>query len=134
MIRFTQAIIMMSCVLIAGCASTESAPDSTSGDDCFHIRQVNSWDAIDKKHIYLKEGVSDHYLLTMFSSCQGIKFAQAIALSNHMGRVCPNDFGRITYRDAGMQSSCRIDNVERVASKEEAEALVKSRTAEDGES
>jgi hypothetical protein len=51
-----------------------------------------------------------------------------------MGRVCPNDFGRITYRDAGMQSSCRIDNVERVASKEEAEALVKSRTEENGES
>ena len=124
---------MLSFAFLAGCASTESAQGSASGDDCFRIRQVNSWDAIDKKHIYLKEGVNTHYLLTMFSSCPGVKYAQAIALSNHMGRVCPNDFGRITYRDAGMTSSCRIDNVERVASKEEAVALVESRTAEDEE-
>ena len=133
MIRFATTILTMLCVFLVGCASTESAPDSASGDDCFRIRQVNSWDAIDKKHIYLKEGVSDHYLLTMFSSCPGVKYAKAIALSNHMGRVCPNDFGRITYRDAGMTSSCRIDNVERVASKEAAVALVESRTAEDEE-
>jgi len=132
MTKFTVAIIMLALVFLAGCASTESTQDSASNDDCFRIRQVNSWDAIDKKHIYIKEGVSNHYLLTMFSSCPGVKYAKAIALSNHMGRVCPNDFGRITYRDAGMQSSCRIDNVERVASKDEAKALVQSRTAEDG--
>ena len=132
MIRFAATIITMSCVFLAGCASTESAPDSASGDDCFRIRQINSWDAIDNKHIYLREGVNDHYLLTMFSSCPGVRHAQAIALSNHMGRVCPKDFGRITFRDAGMKSSCRIDNVERVASKAEAKALVESRAAEDG--
>ena len=133
MIKFTVSIIMMSFVFLAGCASTGSTPDSASNDDCFHIRQVNSWDAIDRKHIYLREGVNTHYLLTMFSSCQGVRYAKAIALSNHMGRVCPNDFGRITYRDAGMQSSCRIVNVERVESKEAAVALVESRTTEDEE-
>lgn len=47
--------------------------------------------------------------------------------------MCPGDFGRITYRDGGMRSSCRIDDIERVANKEEAEALVEGRQSEDGE-
>lgn len=133
MSRYALAVITILCSCFMGCASTDATPESASRDDCFYIRSVNSWDAIDDKHIYIKEGVNDHYLLTMFSSCRGIKHAQAIALSNTMGRICPNDFGRVTYRDAGMRTSCRIDNVERAASKEKAEALVESRKAEDEE-
>lgn len=128
MTKLTPAIITTLCVFLAACASTDSAPDSASGDECFRIRNVNSWDAIDDKHIYIKEAVNDHYLLTMFSACHGIKFAQAIALSNTMGRICPNDFGRITYRDGSMRSSCRIDDVERVGNKDEAVSLVESRS------
>lgn len=120
--------------IFAGCASTastESAESPPSSDDCFHIREITGWDAIDKDHIYLKEVGNDHYLLTMFSSCPGIKFANAIALSNHMGRVCPNDFGRVTYRDGGMRASCQIDDVERVASKEAAKEIVAARKSEE---
>jgi len=133
MIKVTSALVVLCCASLAGCAANESAPDSasTAGDDCFHIRQINNWSALDKDHVYLEESGNDQFLLTMFSACPGLKFAQAIALSNRMGRVCPNDFGQITYRDGGVRSSCRIDNVERVTSKEEAVALVESRAADD---
>ena len=117
-------------LFLGACASDDTQPDTDARDDCFYIRQVNSWDAIDDRHIFVRASVSDQYLLTMFSSCQGIRFANAIALSNSMGRICPNDFGEVTYRDGRMRSSCQISDVERVASKEEAEALVSSRESE----
>ena len=105
--------------------------DEAPGSDCFHIRRINGWSYIDERHILVRASGSEQYLLTMRSSCRGVRHANAIALSNSMGRLCPNDFGRITYRDMGMRESCHIDNVERVAGKDEAEALVESRKSQD---
>jgi len=133
MTKLTSVVAVLWCACLAGCAANDSAPDSasTAGDDCFQIRQINNWSAIDRKHIYLEEAGNDQFLLTMFSACPGLQYAQVIGLSDRMGRVCPNDFGRITYRDGGVRTSCGIDNVERVESKEAAVALVESRTADD---
>jgi len=133
MTKLTPAVIAGLTLVLAGCASTDTTPESASGNDCFNIRTVNNWSVIDKDHVYIEALGNDNFLLTLFSSCQGLKFTQVIALSNHMGRMCPNDFGRITYRDGGMRSSCQIDNVERVADKEEAAALVEARAGEEGE-
>jgi hypothetical protein len=113
--------------MVSGCATAGSETGYSSKEDCFNIRQISSWDAIDRDHVYLKEGVNNHYLVTLFSSCPGLRSANAIALSNSMGRMCPNDFGRITFRDAGMRSSCRIDNIEKVESKDMAVSLVEAR-------
>jgi hypothetical protein len=42
--------------------------------------------------------------------------------------VCSDSFGEIVYRDVGRRlESCKIQTVERVASKEDAEGLVKDR-------
>ena len=127
MIRIAVTTTLFLCLTLPGPALTDTPPEESSRDDCFYIRNINGWDAIDRDHVYLKQGVNDHYLVTLFSSCPGLKFANAIALSNHSGRMCPNDFGSITYRDAGMARTCRIDNVERVTSKDEAVALAESR-------
>ena len=44
-----------------------------------------------------------------------------------MSQVCSNGFGEIVYRDMGRMESCRIGTIESVASKEDAEGLVKDR-------
>lgn len=127
MIRFAIAIALVIGMTLAGCAPSDTKDTASATDDCFYIRNVNSWDAVDRKHVYIKEGVSDHYLVTLVTSCPGLDFAKAIALSNYNGRMCPSDFGAITFRDGGMPTTCRIDNVEAVASKDEAIALAESR-------
>jgi len=127
MTKLPAIIIALLALVWAGCASTDTTPEYSSSDDCFDIRQIRNWSVIDDDHVYLEELGNDNYLLTLFSSCSGLKFTQAIALSNNMGRMCPNDFGRITYRDGGMRSSCRIDNIERVATKDDAISLVDAR-------
>jgi len=128
MIRILYTNVLILSLLLSGCATTDSEKQPTSQDDCFNIREVTSWDSIDRDHIYLKEIGNSHYLVTLTSSCPGLRSANAIALSNQMGRVCPNDFGRITFRDAGMRSSCRIDNIEKVESKDVAVSLADARS------
>jgi len=127
MTRVLYINVLILSLLVSGCATTESDKQSRSKDDCFNIRQITSWDAIDRDHVYLKEAGNSHYLVTLFASCPGLRSANAIALSNQMGRMCPKDFGRITYRDAGMRSSCRIDNIEKVDSKDAAVSMVEVR-------
>ena len=128
MIRTTLPALLLCCLTLAGCASSDTTDNASATDDCFYIRNINGFDAIDRDHVYLKEGVSDHYLITLFASCPGLDYARAIALSNHSGRMCPNDFGAITFRDTGMTRTCRIDNVEAVSSKDDAISIVESRT------
>lgn len=115
-------------IALAGCAGSDTAADSSASDDCFYIRNVNSWDSIDRDHVYIKEGVDNHFLVTLFASCPGLGFAKAIALSNYNGRMCPGDFGSITYQDGRTRRTCRIDNIEAVDSKADAEAIAESRS------
>ncbi len=132
----TQLLVIMA--ILAGFFAAEPAlcqedgeVDESAGKDCFNIRRINGWSYIDERHILVRATGSEQYLLTLKSNCRAIRNANAIALSNTMGRLCPNDFGRVTYRDMGMSKSCLIDNVEAVAGKDEAEALVESRKSED---
>jgi len=127
MTRVLYINVLILSLIVSGCATTDSDKQATSRDDCFNIRQITSWDAIDRDHVYLKEAGNSHYLVTLFASCPGLRSANAIALSNQMGRMCPKDFGRITYRDAGMRSSCRIDNIEKVEDKDAAVSMVEAR-------
>lgn len=127
--------ILTLAVLLSGCAtSTDQAAETEdealeAGDRvCVSVRSINSFDAIDDSHVYIRANVDDHYLFTMFGSCLGLRNAQGIAVKDTFSRVCSNSFGEIIYRDMGRGfESCRIDNVERVASKEDAEGLVKDR-------
>ena len=112
-------------------AQEEDVVEKASADDCFQIRRIDSWSSIDNTHILVRASRDEQYLLTLRSSCRGISRARGIALSNHMGRLCPGDFGRVTFRSAGMNERCRIENVERVQDKDEAEALVESRKSEE---
>ena len=55
-----------------------------------------------------------------------------IAIKGTTSRVCANGFGEIVYRDMGRRlESCRIDNIERVESKDAAEELIKQREKEE---
>ena len=128
MIRIAVPATLLLCLSLAGCASSDTTDGASATDDCFYIRNINGWSSIDREHVYIKEGVKDHYLVTLFSACPGLQYARAIAVSNQSGRMCPNDFGAITFRDSGMARTCRIDNVEAVASKEDAVSIAESRS------
>ena len=124
----------MAATITTGCASTGSSEPQASGgdrDDCFYLRTINGFDAIDDEHLWVDGVGDDQFLLTMAFRCNGIRFANAIALADRMGRMCPGSFGRIVYRDAGMRRECRIDDVQAVSSKDEAKAIVEARNQDE---
>ncbi len=94
---------------------------------CVNKRNINSFDAIDDEHVYIKATGNNHYLFTMQRRCFGLRSAQGIGIKDTMSRVCSDGFGEIVYRDMGRVQSCRIDTIESVASKEDAKGLVEDR-------
>ena len=96
------------------------------------VRSINSFDAIDDAHIYIKAAGNEHYLFTMYGGCFGLRGAHGIAVKDTFNRVCSNSYGEVIYRDMGRGlESCRIRSVEAVANKGDAEGLVKERKAQE---
>ena len=62
------------------CLSCIAAAQDAQDRECFNIRTISSWSALSERHIYVKAtGAANHFLLTMFTRCPGIRFAQALA-------------------------------------------------------
>lgn len=105
---------------------------------CVNTRLVRSFDAITDRYVYVKESGDKHYLFTMHTRCLNLRDAMGIAFKESVGsRVCGDGFGEIVYRDrmGGRRlESCRIDSIERVESKEDAEAIVAALASKKNES
>ena len=124
-------LLILILALGATAASAEEAEDEAEEEPervCVSVRSINSFDAIDDEHVYIKATGDKHYLFTMQRRCIGLRSAHGIAVKDTMNRVCSGGFGEIVYRDMGRRlESCRIDTVEPVASKEDAKGLVEDR-------
>jgi hypothetical protein len=111
-----------------GDAAAEAADESKAEERvCFNRRQVNSFDGLSDRHVYIKEGTNNYYLLTMRNRCTGLRDANGIAIKDTMSRICANSFAEIMFRDMGRVQRCRIGDIERVENKDEAKALVAER-------
>lgn len=104
---------------------------------CINIRTIRTFDALTDEYVYVKEGSSKHFLLTMRGRCHSLRNAQGIAIKDATSRVCSDGFGEIVYRDrmgsVRRIETCLIDTIERVESKEDAREIVEAREAADDE-
>ena len=122
-------------VLAMGISSAfaEEATDDADAEEgtervCVNKPTISSFDAIDDQHVYIKATGNKHFLFTMQRRCFGLRGAQGIGIKDTMSSVCSGSFGEIVYRDMGRRlESCRIDTIERVASKDDAKGLVEDR-------
>ena len=128
-------LLILILALSAASAFADEAEDEAEEEEavervCVNKRSINSFDAIDDQHVYIKATGNNYYLFTMQRRCFGLRSAYGIAVKDTMSRVCSKGFGEIVYRDMGRRlESCRIDTIERVASKDDAKGLVEDRKA-----
>ena len=108
-------------------ADEQAAEEEAVERVCVNKRSINSFDAIDDEHVYIKASSNKHFLFTMQRRCSGLRHANGIGIKDTMSQVCSKGFGEIVYRDMGRMQSCRIDTIESVASKDDAKGLVKDR-------
>ena len=119
------ALLLMTAIVQAQ-ESTDEAAEAAQ-KVCINSNMVRSFDAFDDRHVYVRQGSNQHFLLTMNYRCLGLEWAQSIAFKDTTSRICSDGFGEIVYRDRTMGrglQTCRIDTIQRVESREAAEELV----------
>lgn len=114
---------------LASCATGGGGGERVAADTvCLSDHQISSFNPIEDDFLYVK-GIGDHhYLFTMERGCFGLRSANTIAIPDRVGRICANSFDRVIYRDFTRGAeSCRILDIEEVASSEEARSIAKQR-------
>lgn len=91
---------------LSGCAASSGyVTDQSRGAAervCVNVRNIDSFDAIDDQHIYVRaRGRQEHFLFTMDPGCFGLRSARTIAVTDTLSNVCSNSFGEVIYRDMG---------------------------------
>ena len=131
MMKRWQLLILILAISATSAFAQEAAEEAEDEEAiervCVNKRNINSFDAIDDQHVYIKATGNNHYLFTMQRKCFGLRGAQGIGVKDTMSRVCSSGFGEIVYRDMGRVQSCRIDTIESVASKDDAKGLASDR-------
>ena len=125
-------LLLISVVALAGCATTSEETTSLAEDPgeriCVGVHSINSFDALDDRHVYIKATGNKHYLFTLYGGCYDLRSAHTIAVKDTFSRVCSNSYGEIVHRGLGRRlETCRIQNVERIESKDDARGLVEDR-------
>jgi len=131
-----QPMLFAPILVLSGCAASSDnvsdMPLARADVVCVNVRNINSFDSIDDQHLYVKvQGEPRHLLFTMDNTCFGLDNALAIVVKDRYTRVCSDTFGEVVYRNmARGLESCRILNIEAVASKDDAKQLVELRKAQ----
>lgn len=109
-------------------AQEQEGAENQSSNVCVNSRTIRNFDAFTDEHIYVEDRGSTHYLFTMRARCVGLRNSLGIAIKDTTSRVCSKGFGEVVYRDnRNRATSCRIDTIEAVESKDDAKALVEQR-------
>jgi len=129
---YSISILILAAIVLGGCASSQP---KTEGPDtertCVRVRQINSYSALDDRHVYVNVTGKDDYMLTVDFGCPGLTFARGIAISEQSTQVCGDGSGLLSFNQPGVGiRRCRIISIDKVENQEEAKTLIESRSDE----
>jgi hypothetical protein len=129
--RISFLALALAAVGLAACTSGQPEPAaSTAERTCVKVRQINSFTALDDRHVLVKASVSTYSLFTVDQTCSGLSFARGIAIAEAGSRVCDDGFDFLAFEHpAAGPRRCRIMKIEPVEDEEAARALLESRAA-----
>lgn len=114
-------------LLLVACA----APPAKSRTDAFlWLRDVDGFNTIDDEHVVLRAG-SKAALVKTFGYCDGLRFAETIAIDAPLAYLDERGVGHIVYRRGPFdRGRCAIDRIVAVEDLKEAKAVVAAEKAE----
>lgn len=95
--------------------------------ECIHVRSIDDFHVIDDRHITVSTSRTRVYLLTLWNRCRQLNWTHQIAIKSHGSWTC--SYSKDVLLVDG--DRCMIDDIERVASVDEAEEIVAERTGAD---
>ena len=129
-------LVGLSFTIVACAASPKTATDesATPRRDAFvWLRNVDGFNSIDDEHVVLRAG-SKAALVKTFGYCDGLRFAETIAIDAPLGYLDEKGVGHIVYRRGPYdRARCPIDRIVAVKDVKEAKALVAAEKAEKAE-
>ena len=123
--------MVMSLALLCSCAAgdrTGPAAVDRSEPVCLSDYDIRSFSPLYDEFIYVEGRRDAHYLFTMQRGCLGLRSANVIGIPDQPGRICSQALDDVIYHDISRgQTSCRILDIERVNSRDEARELAEAR-------
>jgi len=112
-----------------GCAGQPAETGAAAGDRvCVNVRTINGFNPLSDRELAVTATVDRHFLFTTQGVCHGLRRANAIAVSDVTTQFCNDGFGEIEFVDPALgRQSCRIAEIEPVASSDEARLIAKQR-------
>lgn len=83
--------------------------------------RLNGWSYVDRKHVIMNAGVSDHYLVSLRSPCIDLQSAIDIGFTTTIGSLTKND--KLIVRAPGnFNDTCMIDSLQALKKIEKTDA------------
>lgn len=127
--RMATVASALALVVLAGCAGQPETTGAAAGDRvCVNVRTINGFNPLSDRELAVTATVDRHFLFTTQGVCHGLRRADAIAVSNVTTQICNDGFGEIEFVDPALgRQSCRIAEIEPVASSDEARTIAEQR-------
>jgi len=127
--RMATVATAIALVVLAGCAGQPQATGAAAGDRvCINVRTINGFNPLSDRELAVTATVDRHFLFTTQGVCHGLRRANAIAVSDVTAQICNDGFGEIEFVDPALgRQSCRIAEIEPVASSDEARLIAEQR-------
>ena len=127
-------VALLATLLAAPAALAEDEnPEGSAVDGekiCFDSARIRNFDGLNDDFLFVQINSNEMYLLKTRSICFGLRNARVIAFKDSPRRICSDDnFIEVLVRDMGRTSSCRIEGLEPVDSKDQARAIVDEHVA-----
>lgn len=128
-VRMSSLGLAVAAAVLGGRAGLAEEEGSKAKKVCINRREISSIRGLDDRHAFVKLGASRHYLLTMDSTCRGLKLARTIAIDG-TGRVCGDGLTLLSFEYPAVGPvRCRIEGIDSVLDQNAALELIESRAA-----
>jgi hypothetical protein len=85
MVRVSFVILALA---LSGCASTVAETADAGGRDCFRSSQVRGYNVIDDRHVEIRVGANDRYVLETGWNARDLDWDNRIGLRSATGSIC----------------------------------------------
>lgn len=120
------ASVLAVATLVFACTAPPAQKDRSS---FLWLRSIDGFNTIDDEHIVLNAG-SKSALVKLFGFCDGLRFAETIAIDAPLDHLDERGVGHIVYRRGPYdQARCPIDRVTAVSGLKEAKEIVAAEKA-----
>lgn len=105
-------ILALAALALSGCA-TEGATAPTGGRDCFSANSVNGYNVIDDRHVEVRVGASDRYILTTMWNARDLDWTERVAIRSTTSFICTGNGLGVEIIGGDPQRTYPISAIER---------------------